>query len=72
VHHAHERGRVAEAFEHLAPRLTGLPGVVIRAHAELRVSSTKELLEENRSWLELSVGKNSIASKNGPCCSTTG
>ena len=39
MHHAHNRGRVAEAVEHLSPRLSGLPGVVIRPHAKLRIFS---------------------------------
>ena len=39
MHHAHDRGRVAEAVEHLAPRLSGLPRIVICSHAELGVFS---------------------------------
>jgi hypothetical protein len=39
MRYAHDCGRVAEAVEHLTPRLSGLPGVVIRPHAELGVSS---------------------------------
>ena len=39
MRHAHERGRVAEAVEHLAPRLSGRTRVVIRPHAELGIFS---------------------------------
>ena len=38
MHHTHDGGCIAEAIEHLAPRFSGLPGVVIRAHAELGIS----------------------------------
>ena len=39
MRHAHDRGRVAEAVEHLAPRLSGRTRVVIRPHAELGIFS---------------------------------
>ena len=38
MRHAHQRGFLAETVEYLAPRLAGLPGVVVRPHAEARVA----------------------------------
>jgi hypothetical protein len=39
MHHAHNRRRVAKAVEHLTPRLSGLPGVIIHPHAKLGIFS---------------------------------
>ena len=38
MYHAHHRGRVAEALEHVAPGLSGPPVVVIGSHSELGIS----------------------------------
>jgi hypothetical protein len=39
MHYAHNCRRVAKAVEHLAPRLSGLPGVIICPHAKLWIFS---------------------------------
>ena len=36
--HAHDGWRVAEALEHLPPRFPRLPRVVVRTHAEIRIT----------------------------------
>ena len=46
MHHAHDRGRVAEAVEHVAPRLSGLPRIVICSHAELGVFSLDRRVDQ--------------------------
>src|SRR6185503_13157802 len=45
VRHAHERGFLAEAVEHLAPDYAGLLGVVIGAHAELGIAALQRRMD---------------------------
>ena len=45
MRHAHQRGFLAEAIEHLAPGHAGLLGIVIGAHAELGIPALQRRMD---------------------------